>query len=510
MALTKAHNRMIEDAAVNVKDFGAVGDGVTDDTAAIQAAIDSAPDGKTVFFPSGTYRATSQISIDTKGIRLVGDGLKRTSIVFDDGAYSAFKTSVVTPQDGAFFAIEYLGVGGTTNVSPTITLLEITNNSPYLTLTDCSFGYADTALKINAAYIIKISRCNISNVNRALYSDTTGTQADLLIDQCTFGTSTIGSDPVIDIIYNSARISNSYFETESQSKLSLAVRTGAQKVNLTDCVFENAGGVLIENSVDAVINSNYIKEAWDSSTNRVIDVEGGAHAVITGNRIYALNSTGVTAIYARGFANIVGNTIRSVEDGIDVLDANVTGNDVQANTSALEYAASGSGFATGNRLTGSVTIPSGSGGAAFNDATMPETYLNNYMAGNYGVTLTPASGSITLNSNYNRLSYTRIGRMVFLNGELRVSAVSSPSGAVSLNLPFAVRSSSPTPANDSCGLIMPQAVGSGTSPFYLIPESGQTSTGIFEIVSGSRSYLDGSNFGATSIIWVNVSYMTDA
>lgn len=44
---------------VSVKDFGAVGDGVTDDTVAIQNAMTYAFNGNTVFFPYGTY-LTSQ------------------------------------------------------------------------------------------------------------------------------------------------------------------------------------------------------------------------------------------------------------------------------------------------------------------------------------------------------------------------------------------------------------------------------------------------------------------
>jgi polygalacturonase len=40
--------------ALNVKSYGAKGDGVTDDTAAIQAALDAGA-GKSVFFPAGTY-----------------------------------------------------------------------------------------------------------------------------------------------------------------------------------------------------------------------------------------------------------------------------------------------------------------------------------------------------------------------------------------------------------------------------------------------------------------------
>ena len=60
----------------NVKDFGGKGDGTTDDTPAIQAAIDAAPPGATIYFPgtgSGAwYRVTSSLIISRPNIRFLG------------------------------------------------------------------------------------------------------------------------------------------------------------------------------------------------------------------------------------------------------------------------------------------------------------------------------------------------------------------------------------------------------------------------------------------------------
>ncbi len=75
--------------SVSVKDFGAVGDGVTDDTAAIQAAINSLPSGGTVLFPQGTYIATS-FGASVNGIRMIGDGVNATTLKLKDNTNTTF------------------------------------------------------------------------------------------------------------------------------------------------------------------------------------------------------------------------------------------------------------------------------------------------------------------------------------------------------------------------------------------------------------------------------------
>ncbi len=82
---------------LNVLDFGAVGDGVTDDTVAIQAAIDAAEGStfsKTVYLPANKYVVSATLTVQDDFTNIVGDGrgsteINRTgdygdTIIFDD------------------------------------------------------------------------------------------------------------------------------------------------------------------------------------------------------------------------------------------------------------------------------------------------------------------------------------------------------------------------------------------------------------------------------------------
>jgi len=86
---------------VSVKDFGAVGDGTTDDTAAIQAAINfcaasTAANCKTLYIPGGDYKISASLSIPNTVVRIVGDGPEASRINYSGVTGPCITTASIT------------------------------------------------------------------------------------------------------------------------------------------------------------------------------------------------------------------------------------------------------------------------------------------------------------------------------------------------------------------------------------------------------------------------------
>ena len=108
---------------VQASPYGATGNGTTDDTAAIQAAINACPQssptfGCIVFFPAGIYKTTSALTngpspYTYRGVHLWGDGtVGRTgaaATIQTNGAYYAFIAGNTTTANGYGLQVDNLG-----------------------------------------------------------------------------------------------------------------------------------------------------------------------------------------------------------------------------------------------------------------------------------------------------------------------------------------------------------------------------------------------------------------
>jgi hypothetical protein len=128
---------MIDSAPKSVLDYGAVGDGVTNDTVAIQTAItDLAINGGYLVFPYGTYLITSQIILP-----FGNNPIDKMFVI--DFCDSLVKSNVATPTGATFTGFVSGYLDGTTAVaSVTGTEAHVAANAVFMNLNLSGFGTA--------------------------------------------------------------------------------------------------------------------------------------------------------------------------------------------------------------------------------------------------------------------------------------------------------------------------------------------------------------------------------
>ena len=306
---------------ISVKDFGAKGDGVTDDRAAIVAAITAAQAsllGGIVYFPAGTYMISANITVNAVNngaalVNFIGDGVGSTI------SPAASMTSMFTIL-GSSVDFERLNFA---NVSSRATRgIQIGNGST-------GAGLPEAGRDVN------IRNCRMASFTNAIYA---WDFVDVEVDSCFFNnntTSIYSADNTLD-----SRITNNYV-LGGNPCLYFSKAVGGQQgegVIITTNTLLGTSGIVLNGGLEFQICNNIVGEV--GSLGYGLDVDGTTNGVsfckVTDNWFgSAGGAVGVSGVRVRGNTQgvkLLDNTLAGFGGyGIDitgasVIDCNVVGN----------------------------------------------------------------------------------------------------------------------------------------------------------------------------------------
>jgi hypothetical protein len=223
---------------VSVKDFGAVGDGVTDDTVALTAAFNLT--GKTIYLPAGTYKTSALLRPLCSGI--VGDG-ELASIVKPTSAV----TKVLSIGGGATYPTTLDGFQIEGSACPTATGIFFGDGGPmggeFRNLRVKNFsGSGGVGIRID-----KVLKTNFTKITSELnqigllvqQAVTDSFPTTLLFDSCVFTTNSLYGAKLVDGY--GLYFVNTDFESSGQEGLYITDTSGRDVLDIyiVGCWFED-------------------------------------------------------------------------------------------------------------------------------------------------------------------------------------------------------------------------------------------------------------------------------
>lgn len=407
--ITGSQPRLISDGFgdfLSVKDFGAAGDGITDDLAAIQAAINACPSGGAVYLPRGTYSVSSHITL-TDGVALIGDSsfasvLMWKSATWDGNGIIAENATII--QNIKLLSDNYLANGNLISVSA--------KNNVYVN--KCDFLKYYNAVFVGSSPVsvnFKVADCSFYDP-----SVITGGSAILLdnfsnatIDSCLIsGPSFPAAQPDSGIKINNGDtcfISNTNI-TLHGSALYVTTLASANCYALTinNCLFDSAGQV----SSGSYKSSAEFSPAGNVYNTTISNSWFGLSSNKSGCSITPSGAGVVDGISFTGCQFVANADAGFVAVGSNVKNWTITGGFSCGNTVYGYRAASGtSNFSIIGTVAGNIAGRGANGRGIVVDAAASNNYLiaDNNVVGNTVANLidngTGANARVTNNIGYN-------------------------------------------------------------------------------------------------------------
>ena len=180
----------------------------------------------------------------------------------------------------------------------------------------------------------------------------------------------------------------------------------------------------------------------------------------------------------------------------------IVGNLSVSGTSTLTGNTTASGtFTSTGLITATAGLAVGGTGAA--------NTLDDYEEGTHQTAITMStSGTVTLNTSFDTISYTKVGRLVTITGHPRIASVSSPVGSMYLNLPFTAKNGQ----QDECrsgGVFEYYDNSGGSGSYYKL--IGMQINQNSNLLSLNNTHTHGNNItpAASDEIYLNFCYITD-
>ena len=190
-------------------------------------------------------------------------------------------------------------------------------------------------------------------------------------------------------------------------------------------------------------------------------------------------------------------------------------NDADADVLKIPTGTTGVTIANGLTLTdGDVTVASGHGinFAATADATgMASELLSDYEEGVYTPTVTgSSSGNYALSTGDDTFAYTRVGRMVTVNGLIQTATDNSISGNIQFSLPFTSSNSLTDNGEITVGSVLIEA--NGTSISNNLNSYITANVAFFTVLlgptdGGDLAVLDQDDVDAVFNLYVGITYL---